>query len=605
MSKKRNNIEKNETYWLLPICLILLLVPLIVRMKLVELKGIEFLTWNGQKYNADFFSYYKMIIFTLLAFISMFLFVIKHKLEYFLNFKKSKLYIPLGAYGLLVLLSSVLSQYKKVSFFGYVDRYEGALVILCYIAVFFVTFNMIDDEKDLKKVIKYLFIGSGIVGLIGLLQFVGIDPLKSGIAKSFIVPGQYQNADINFRLGDNIVYSTLYHYNYVGSYSAMLMPLFMAILIFAKDKKMRIISGILSAMMTVLWIGSTSRAGYIGGTVAILFLMIISKNKIFRNKKITLILGIGLIVGFVGANAIMGGYITERFKSLGRDVGIIKDDTAQQEAKAPINYIKVEKDNIKFDSYGIDYSIKKVNGELEITGNNEKLNLKNTDPTKHLWTIENPGYEQVQITIGKIKEGDQRDALLFKNNIVQLNFDITKENSIKILDNRFMEFMPQKAKSIGFEGKERMGSARGYIWSRTLPMLKETLILGKGPDTYCIYFPQNDILGKLKAYDTLWMLVDKPHNIYLQIGFGTGIISLIAFLAFVGGVIGILFKRYISFSPESDTQAIAVGCMLGVIGYMFAGIFNDSVITVAPVFWILIGVGMAAYYLDAKKVIKI
>lgn len=605
MSKKRNNIEKNETYWLLPICLILLLVPLIVRMKLVELKGIEFLTWNGQKYNADFFSYYKMIIFTLLAFISMFLFVIKHKLEYFLNFKKSKLYIPLGAYGLLVLLSSVLSQYKKVSFFGYVDRYEGALVILCYIAVFFVTFNMIDDEKDLKKVIKYLFIGSGIVGLIGLLQFVGIDPLKSGIAKSFIVPGQYQNADINFRLGDNIVYSTLYHYNYVGSYSAMLMPLFMAILIFAKDKKMRMISGILSAMMTVLWIGSTSRAGYIGGIVAILFLMIISKNKIFRNKKITLILGISLIVGFVGANAIMGGYITERFKSLGRDVGIIKDDTVQQEAKAPINYIKVEKDNIKFDSYGIDYSIKKVNGELEITGNNEKLNLKNTDPTKHLWTIENPGYEQVQITIGKIKEGDQRDALLFKNNIVQLNFDITKENSIKILDNRFMEFMPQKAKSIGFEGKERMGSARGYIWSRTLPMLKETLILGKGPDTYCIYFPQNDILGKLKAYDTLWMLVDKPHNIYLQIGFSTGIISLISFLAFVGGVIGILFKRYISFSPESDTQAIAVGCMLGVIGYMFAGIFNDSVITVAPVFWILIGVGMAAYYLDAKKVIKI
>lgn len=605
MSKKRNNIEKNETYWLLPICLILLLVPLIVRMKLVELKGIEFLTWNGQKYNADFFSYYKMIIFTLLAFISMFLFVIKHKLEYFLNFKKSKLYIPLGAYGLLVLLSSVLSQYKKVSFFGYVDRYEGALVILCYIAVFFVTFNMIDDEKDLKKVIKYLFIGSGIVGLIGLLQFVGIDPLKSGIAKSFIVPGQYQNADINFRLGDNIVYSTLYHYNYVGSYSAMLMPLFMAILIFAKDKKLRMISGILSAMMTILWIGSTSRAGYIGGTVAILFLMIISKNKIFRNKKITLILGIGLIVGFVGANAIMGGYITERFKSLGRDVGIVKDDTVQQKAKAPINYIKVEKDNIKFDSYGIDYSIKKVNGELEITGNNEKLNLKNTDPTKHLWTIENPGYEQVQITIGKIKEGDQRDALLFKNNIVQLNFDITKENSIKILDNRFIEFMPQKAKSIGFEGKERMGSARGYIWSRTLPMLKETLILGKGPDTYCIYFPQNDILGKLKAYDTLWMLVDKPHNIYLQIGFSTGIISLIAFLAFVGGVVGILFKRYISFAPESDTQAIAVGCMLGVIGYMFAGIFNDSVITVAPVFWILIGVGMAAYYLDAKKVIKI
>ena len=33
--------------------------------------------------------------------------------------------------------------------------------------------------------------------------------------------------------------------------------------------------------------------------------------------------------------------------------------------------------------------------------------------------------------------------------------------------------------------------------------------------------------------------------------------------------------------------------MLGIIGYLAAGLFNDSVVHVAPVFWILLGTGVA------------
>ena len=54
--------------------------------------------------------------------------------------------------------------------------------------------------------------------------------------------------------------------------------------------------------------------------------------------------------------------------------------------------------------------------------------------------------------------------------------------------------------------------------------------IGKGPDTFFAEFPQGDLLGKLYAYDTTQMIVDKPHNLYLQIGINEGGIALLAFL---------------------------------------------------------------------------
>jgi len=41
---------------------------------------------------------------------------------------------------------------------------------------------------------------------------------------------------------------------------------------------------------------------------------------------------------------------------------------------------------------------------------------------------------------------------------------------------------------------------RGYIWSRSLPLLRNTILVGYGPDTFAMNFPQHDIAGKVKAY---------------------------------------------------------------------------------------------------------
>ena len=106
--------------------------------------------------------------------------------------------------------------------------------------------------------------------------------------------------------------------------------------------------------------------------------------------------------------------------------------------------------------------------------------------------------------------------------------------------------------SWGFEGKERFISGRGYIWSRTFPMLKDTIILGHGPDTYAIYFPQYDYASKRTALNSINIIVDKPHNMYLQAAANTGLLSLLALLALFLAYLFSSTKQYIH--PQNYQQ---------------------------------------------------
>jgi len=38
---------------------------------------------------------------------------------------------------------------------------------------------------------------------------------------------------------------------------------------------------------------------------------------------------------------------------------------------------------------------------------------------------------------------------------------------------------------------------------------------------------------------------------------------------------------------------VGVGIMVAFVGYAISGLFNDSVVSVAPVFWILLGMGIS------------
>ena len=124
-------------------------------------------------------------------------------------------------------------------------------------------------------------------------------------------------------------------------------------------------------------------------------------------------------------------------------------------------------------------------------------------------------------------------------------------------------------------------------------MIKDNLIIGQGPDTFALYFPQKDYVGKLISYSIMHIIVDKAHNMYLQTAVNTGFISLITLIIFFLMYLVSSIRWYVKHPPNDLLSNCGVAILLAVIGYLTTGVFNDSVVSVSTVFWILIGMGTA------------
>lgn len=197
----------------------------------------------------------------------------------------------------------------------------------------------------------------------------------------------------------------------------------------------------------------------------------------------------------------------------------------------------------------------------------------------------------------KTEQDDNMNLILLELRGMKINFYFDESGIYLIGNHNRLVTEIKKAPSIGFDGRERFGSGRGYVWSRTLPLLKETIWIGNGPDTLPFYFPQDDYIGKLNNFGKVNVVVDKPHNFYLQVAHDTGLVSLSALLLFFASYYIQSLRLYFFNKSESFIVNIGKVIMCSVLGYLIAAIFNDSVVYVAPYFWILLGVGFAVNYM--------
>ena len=133
-------------------------------------------------------------------------------------------------------------------------------------------------------------------------------------------------------------------------------------------------------------------------------------------------------------------------------------------------------------------------------------------------------------------------------------------------------------------------------------ILPNVIFKGYGPDNYCLAFPQDDFIAKLNAGYNANDIIDKPHNMYLQIAINTGMISLLALLTLWGIYIISSFKLYFKTNYDSLAKIVGVSCTLSVIGYLVAGLFNDHIVSVSPLFWIILGLGISINIRVSKKV---
>lgn len=590
---------KQELYMAIPLCLIVAVVPLIIFVKKVIVSDPGNLYWDGRSSRYDIFTYYKMVFLLIFTAIGMLLYLSMRSND---PFEKSKrpYYIPVGAYCLLTLLSAGFSEYRHVAFLGFLERYEGAVVLLAYSAILFLSMNVFSSEKTVRILFGCLLASCAVISVIGVFQYFGIDLFQNRLFQSMIIPASLKSeaGEFNLRIGERTVYSTLYNPNYVGSYMAMALPVILVMMVRAEKVIHKATLAILLVLAAITLVGSDSRAGLLGTVAAFIVLIVLYRKKILQRKWIALAVVVAVVGGLAVFNFMTDNSVISR---ISRMLTLeIKDDAG--EAMSELH--------------------RKLDGLVDVLMEGEKTELvteKGTlcislDSNTLVTTDEN----------GTTLESEYRDGTLYMRDdrFSNIRLEITPEegyvlvyyNDYALMDillteagmwstsNRWMIYRNgRQIESFGFEGMETLGSNRGYIWSRTIPLLKDTIFIGKGPDTFALYFPQYDFLGKLKFYMTGSLFVDKAHSMYLQTALTTGVLSLAAIL--------VLFVMYAVLSlkvlwDEDFTEflpAAGLACFAAFCGYAIAGLFNDSTITVAPVFWVLLGMGTGINVMLGKK----
>lgn len=578
---KKINIE-------LVLLMLISFIPLVVHLKMMPLEGEFYRRYIGSTYG-DFYSYYKAITLIVITALLTVVFIVK-AIKKDIKIKKSNNYIYIIIYLVFILLSTFLSPDKYIVYRGFYSRYEGLFVLISYLIVFFTTFNVIDNENRIKKIIYSLSASSLIIGIIGLTQFAGHDLFQTDICKKLLILGVdgMKPSGINFTLEKHTVYSTIVNSNYMGSFVLLILPLFLILAVKAKNIKCRMVYITLSLIMVVCLFGSRSRAGIFGAIIVLIVSIILFRKNIIKRWKIILpIVIVGLVAVFI-MDSITGGTILKKYTSKYLD------------PRLSINSCGLEDVDIKKDSVTI--KTKRETLIMKISSNtfefyDDKNNLIPYKISQGKIVFSNEKYKNYIIQIAIT---DRTPIIITSINDTKLYFGITQDG-FKFV-NPWSEVVDLKlVEKWGFEGKEQLGSSRGYIWSRSLPILKNTIAIGYGPDTFAVNFPQDDYIGKIKAYGTMNILVDKPHNMYLQTGINTGVISLISLLVLFLIYIIKSFKIYFKNTFDDFYSISGVGIFLGILGYLITGIFNDSVVSVAPIFWLLFGVGTSINAIVAEN----
>lgn len=605
--------EKSITFFF-PIALVLTIVPLIVRMRISE-PDEDTLKLYGSSANSDLFTQNKEICLIFLSAIILIIAITCFKKFYE---KKDKLINIMIICSLVFLgftfLSALFSKYKHVAFWGIYDRSEGFITIACYILLFIYSIYTFKKTEEFKFILIPILILVYINGFLGLFQFFGSDLIKTSLGGLIAIPSSY-NIDpskLSLAYESGTIYGTLYHYNYVGSFTSLVLPILFGACVIEDDIFLKLLS--MGGSLVGLWLlfGSTSRAGIIGFGSIIFFACIFFGKLLLKKKKALLITLACLGVFAVGLNFATSGKIFRRIPSLVADgLSLFKDNSDfDYRQHIPVQNIQHIDNNVVLTLPSDTLTISYENNDYVFRNSkNEVIDYKSEFNSKikaYDYTTTDANFSNISFRSGKIKSKIKNDGLmLILNGSNEFMFITRDDNSMHLIDPKTLEEIDLDfPKTIGFNGKEKLASSRGYIWSRSIPLLKDTLILGSGPDTFSFDFPQHDLLGKFYAYGTTNMIISKAHNLFLQIGLNNGVVALIAFVILIMVYIIDSFKLYALKNKYDEKQILGSILALSVIGYLFTGIFNDSVICVAPIFWIILGVGAAVNFINKKSEAK-
>jgi len=581
--------DKTNVMHILPIIIMIAIVPLIVRGKLVVLDTMRYLFWTGEHIQFDAFTYWKAAFIIVTFAISLLIYVISMKRKKITYNLEKRYAIPLLIIMITLVLSSVFAIDKTTAILGFPGMTQGFFVLLAYIFTVMYVSTMVGTERSVEIILKSFAILIIIEGILGAGQYFGHDFFRTELGQNIITPNNITLTEgISFAFGPKTIYATMFNTNFVGSFAVMAIPVMFAMIASSKKWIDKIIYMI--ALVSALFIsfGCNSRAGYVGLIAGTVFTIILMRKYIVKKWKISILVIVLAIFSLFALNKISDGHLLQRIQTL----NIFSDEVTDRFGYKDAFYLE----DLSVD--GTDLTIKSNQETIVIKYDKALLNMFDENGTPLEVAKGSAGYYDIMIAGKKsnfsIKPNNDYagyDLKTVEGSVVK--FMIT--DTIKKITNTGNLLPVKKYDYVEFlDERGRMASNRGYIWSRAIPIISNHILYGVGPDNFIYAFPQGDVLGRINnTPGNMNMIVDKPHNMYIQMAINTGLISLLAFLAliliYMASVIKSMWKSNFDYAMDKVNVAI----LIAIVGYLAAAMFNDQINSVAPIFYVLLGLGIA------------
>ena len=588
-------------YEMIPVLFAIVVIPLIVVAVYYD-SGINGKAWfeGGQKFDVFLImkGYFLYAVSIIMAIVTAFLLADDDRRARLKSGKKWL--IPLGIYALLAIISTIASPYRStgLSAIGGYEQHESLWVILCYCMVLTYTFLVVTDENCVQILKVALGILTCILSLLGISQITGYDFFESPLGKALIVPASFENYEqlrqsLSFTFsgsGNHQVYLTLYNPNYVGMYASLVLPICAILIISSKQVWKKIYWGLMFVGTFLCAMGCGSK------TFVFSFIISIIIAAVFYRKQLKN--GWPVLVGLVAVLVVAGGLY---FKSINTNViDYVKNAVTTKSTGDLLENVEFSEDcaTITYNGFSFDAAFDETSESPSIIltakdGSTINTSLNSDDgfiyPDNDKLSGVKFKYEDMTDRAGDSftcieMYTPSTSALQHVFTFAKVNGKYTYITAIGEPDEIY------NAPSVIFTDSPQFASGRGYIWSRTIPLLAKHIVLGGGADSYTEVFPQNDYLGKITSgYASL--IITKPHNMYLQTGVNEGVLALICELAIFVIYMIQSGKLYFKADLTDSLTAFGFGINLGVIGYIFAGLLNDSCLALAPLFWIILGAG--------------
>ena len=591
--------------------------PWITYLNLSEFTDAEKTLFSGYGgISIDFFIYHKEVAVILMAVLAVLWFMgeqfLPRKVDHNVPLIKGKnkcLFILSGVFAAGLLVSTIFSKYPKNAFWGSPTVGEGFWSLLGYIIILMAFYNTFANTYAFDKAKLALTALSGITVVLTMIEWFYKPLLEIGFVQALVAPSIYADVVANMEASvfDSAISLTFFNPGYFGGFVCLLLP-FMLMYALQENKPAKkacysvLVVGLLFAVISA----NTTTALYIAILEVVLVLAgyMVSSGVVGTEKKCSswlqvvamlaiVIVGLclsGVISGnsifniFSNANSVTNQVVEERFEIEdiqldGKDLILVGED-----ASLRLYYVK---NNILFFDEN-DNQVPAIYNKNEITFR------------------EGP-YENISMKLKTV--GQKVEGVLFCVEVdagykATIDFFILEDGSFSGIGQNaaIITNIGDAGTSESLKGMYGLFTGRGYAWVNSLPVLKDTLLIGKGPGNFAYYFKQYDYVGLLSTHGTVKHIIDKPHNTYLQYATEVG---LPAALAFFGVFVLALVKAVRVFwknKKQITSNPLHVGAMVSITGFLIYSFINDSMMTVTPVACMIAGLLLASCYVEDSNI---